>query len=92
MGLIGKGSIGAVEKVVHRHHSVITHGIVEEDDDENGEGGGVCDIFNNCCGSIAGNRGEREKKGPCWGGFFAKLFNNQRNIKVDAFEVISGDY
>lgn len=91
LGLIGKGSIGAVEKVVHRHHSVISHGIVEEED-ETGEGGVCGGLFNNCCGSMASNHEEREKKGPCWGDFFSKLcYSQRRSIKGDAFQSSTTD-
>ncbi|KAL9183938.1 hypothetical protein ACHAXT_002024 [Thalassiosira profunda] len=63
LGLIGKGSIGSVEKVVRRHRSVVARGIDE------GNGGG---IFSCCAASDYGDGMER----PCWG-LFAKLFGHK---------------
>ena len=73
LGMIGKGSIGSVEKVVRKHHAVMNHGEENDEEEENAkhrEG----DSF--CC-----NANSLES---CWGSFFlCKLFsfNNKKHTK-----------
>mmetsp|Transcript_19424 Transcript_19424/g.41511 ORF Transcript_19424/g.41511 Transcript_19424/m.41511 type:complete len:824 (+) Transcript_19424:59-2530(+) len=90
LDVIGKGSIGSVEKVVRRHHGVIQHDHKKKK--ANGlkfwAGGG---IFNGCCLSDIeenGEKGEKHRRDStpsCFWGIISKLFDNERS-ENDAFQ------
>ena len=95
LGMIGKGSIGSVEKVVRKHHSVISHDqqnlLDDEQELENDEDDGFCSgsgsgcgsgIFN-CCHIIASK--ERKRKAGIFSTLLSLLFNKQSQSK-DAFQ------
>mmetsp|Transcript_3448 Transcript_3448/g.6473 ORF Transcript_3448/g.6473 Transcript_3448/m.6473 type:complete len:737 (+) Transcript_3448:159-2369(+) len=101
LDIIGKGSIGSVEKVVRRHHSVITpHNnggdeSTEKDDGDDGAGFCTTGMFNYyCCRSVEVTTENTEKKivpHGCWkNNVLSKLFNNHHSgISInskDAFQ------
>lgn len=83
LGMIGKGSIGSVEKVVRKHHSVIMSqgNVLEKDQQLLMDQGGFCaagGIFNYCY-RWEKPRGQVEVANPtCWWPF-SKLFNNNQS-------------
>lgn len=87
LGMIGKGSIGSVEKVVRRHHSVLAHhghGYLDDDDDNAADGGD---------GDDNGDCWDNTEATCCWG-LFSKLFNKNQSKQYkqsnkDAFQSTS---